>query len=143
MITVNSAGNTSNIHGSRVHLRGFPIANLFRSLPLTEHWRTAQLSNTSNVFQSRSTIPPSSTTPLAQQSTPPRDLPTNACSPYVVYRPFPMAFKKPSLYGTLSSSSPLTKRGKPYLGAFLLNDEIMDSDVITNVNSVHSVSMFL
>jgi len=35
------------------------------------------------------------------------------------------------------------KCGKPYLGAFLLNDEITDSNVITNVNSVHSISMFV
>ena len=34
------------------------------------------------------------------------------------------------------------KRGQPYLGAFLLIDENTDSDVITDVNAVHSVGAF-
>ena len=34
------------------------------------------------------------------------------------------------------------KRGQPYLGAFLLKDENTDSDVITDVGSVHSVGVF-
>jgi Lon-like ATP-dependent protease len=34
------------------------------------------------------------------------------------------------------------KRGQPYLGAFLLKDEQADSDVITDVNSVHPVGVF-
>jgi len=34
------------------------------------------------------------------------------------------------------------KRGQPYLGAFLLKDENTDSDVITDINSVHSVGVF-
>ena len=36
----------------------------------------------------------------------------------------------------------MMKRGQPYLGAFLLKDEHMDSDVITDVNSVHPVGVF-
>lgn len=34
------------------------------------------------------------------------------------------------------------KRGQPYLGAFLLKDEHADSDVITNIDSVHQVGVF-
>lgn len=36
----------------------------------------------------------------------------------------------------------MMKRGQPYLGAFLLKDEHTDSDVITDVNSVHDVGVF-
>ncbi|KAA1477173.1 ATP-dependent protease La [Dentipellis sp. KUC8613] len=36
----------------------------------------------------------------------------------------------------------MMKRGQPYLGAFLLKDEQADSDVITDVNSVHDVGVF-
>ena len=34
------------------------------------------------------------------------------------------------------------RRGQPYLGAFLLKDENSDSDIITDVNSVHPVGVF-
>ncbi|CAL1717144.1 unnamed protein product [Somion occarium] len=34
------------------------------------------------------------------------------------------------------------RRGQPYLGAFLLKDEHADSDVITDLNQVHSVGVF-
>ncbi|KAF9259401.1 ATP-dependent protease La [Marasmius fiardii PR-910] len=36
----------------------------------------------------------------------------------------------------------MMKRGQPYLGAFLLKDEDTDSDIITDVNSVHPVGVF-
>ncbi|KAH9998845.1 ATP-dependent protease La [Russula compacta] len=36
----------------------------------------------------------------------------------------------------------MMKRGQPYLGAFLLKDEQADSDVITDINSVHPVGVF-
>ncbi|KAF8201098.1 Lon protease C-terminal proteolytic domain-containing protein [Mycena galopus ATCC 62051] len=36
----------------------------------------------------------------------------------------------------------MVKRGQPYLGAFLLKDENTDSDVITDINSVHPVGVF-
>lgn len=36
----------------------------------------------------------------------------------------------------------MMRRGQPYLGAFLLKDEQTDSDVITDVNSVHPVGVF-
>ena len=36
----------------------------------------------------------------------------------------------------------MMKRGQPYLGAFLLKDEQADSDVITDISSVHPVGVF-
>ncbi|KAJ7630307.1 ATP-dependent protease La [Roridomyces roridus] len=36
----------------------------------------------------------------------------------------------------------MMKRGQPYLGAFLLKDENTDSDVITDIDSVHPVGVF-
>lgn len=36
----------------------------------------------------------------------------------------------------------MMKRGQPYLGAFLLKDEQADSDVISDINSVHHVGVF-
>jgi hypothetical protein len=36
----------------------------------------------------------------------------------------------------------MTKRGQQYLGAFLLKDEQDDSDVITDIHSVHQVGVF-
>jgi ATP-dependent Lon protease len=36
----------------------------------------------------------------------------------------------------------MMKRGQPYLGAFLLKDENTDSDVITDIDSVHEVGVF-
>ena len=36
----------------------------------------------------------------------------------------------------------MMKRGQPYLGAFLLKDENTDSDVISDINSVHEVGVF-
>ncbi|KAG6839937.1 ATP-dependent Lon protease pim1 [Blastosporella zonata] len=35
----------------------------------------------------------------------------------------------------------MMKRGQPYLGAFLLKDENADSDIITDINSVHPVGV--
>jgi len=36
----------------------------------------------------------------------------------------------------------MMKRGQPYIGAFLLKDDNTDSDIITNINSVHHVGVF-
>jgi Lon-like ATP-dependent protease len=36
----------------------------------------------------------------------------------------------------------MMKRGQPYLGAFLLKDENVDSDIITDLGSVHPVGVF-
>ena len=42
----------------------------------------------------------------------------------------------------VSAIKEMMQRGQPYLGAFLLKDENTDSDVITDINSVHSVGVF-
>lgn len=42
----------------------------------------------------------------------------------------------------VSAIKEMMKRGQPYLGAFLLKDENTDSDVITDINSVHQVGVF-
>lgn len=36
----------------------------------------------------------------------------------------------------------MMKRGQPYIGAFLLKDENADSDIITDVESIHRVGVF-
>ncbi|KIJ52552.1 hypothetical protein M422DRAFT_202688 [Sphaerobolus stellatus SS14] len=36
----------------------------------------------------------------------------------------------------------MMKRGQPYIGAFLLKDDNADSDIITDINSVHHVGIF-
>lgn len=36
----------------------------------------------------------------------------------------------------------MMRRGQPYLGAFLLKDENVDSDIITDINQVHQVGVF-
>jgi len=36
----------------------------------------------------------------------------------------------------------MMKRGQPYLGAFLLKDEDADSDIITDVKSIHKIGVF-
>lgn len=36
----------------------------------------------------------------------------------------------------------MMKRGQPYIGAFLLKDENADSDIITDIDSVHRVGVF-
>lgn len=47
--------------------------------------------------------------------------------------------KDPSV---VSAIKEMMKRGQPYIGAFLLKDENADSDIITDVESVHRVGVF-
>ncbi|KAH9945120.1 ATP-dependent protease La [Epithele typhae] len=42
----------------------------------------------------------------------------------------------------VASIKEMMRRGQPYLGAFLLKDENADSDIITDINSVHPVGVF-
>jgi Lon-like ATP-dependent protease len=42
----------------------------------------------------------------------------------------------------VSAIKEMMKRGQPYLGAFLLKDENADSDIITDIDSVHQVGVF-
>lgn len=44
--------------------------------------------------------------------------------------------------GVVAAVKEMMKRGQPYLGAFLLKDENTDSDVITDLDSVHHVGVF-
>lgn len=44
--------------------------------------------------------------------------------------------------GVVAAVKEMMRRGQPYLGAFLLKDENTDSDVITDINSVHQVGVF-
>jgi Lon-like ATP-dependent protease len=42
----------------------------------------------------------------------------------------------------VSAIKEMMQRGQPYIGAFLLKDENTDSDIITDINSVHPVGVF-
>ena len=44
--------------------------------------------------------------------------------------------------GVVAAIKEMMKRGQPYLGAFLLKDENTNSDIITDINSVHEVGVF-
>jgi Lon-like ATP-dependent protease len=44
--------------------------------------------------------------------------------------------------GVVASIKEMKKCGQPYLGAFLLKDENTDSDIITDISSVHEVGVF-
>lgn len=44
--------------------------------------------------------------------------------------------------GVVSAIKEMMKRGQPYIGAFLLKDENADSDIITDIESVHRVGVF-
>jgi Lon-like ATP-dependent protease len=47
--------------------------------------------------------------------------------------------KDPSVVGVIKE---MMKRGQPYIGAFLLKDENADSDIITDIESIHRVGVF-
>ncbi|GLB40756.1 putative ATP-dependent serine protease that mediates the selective degradation of misfolded, unassembled or oxidatively damaged polypeptides as well as certain short-lived regulatory proteins in the mitochondrial matrix [Lyophyllum shimeji] len=49
-----------------------------------------------------------------------------------------VVIRNPSVVAAIKE---MMKRGQPYLGAFLLKDENADSDVITDIDSVHSVGV--
>ncbi|KAI0300794.1 ATP-dependent protease La [Russula brevipes] len=89
---------------------------------------------------------PSSPTPptsISRQSVP-ENYPQVLALP-IARRPlFPGFYKavvirNPQVVATVKE---MMKRGQPYLGAFLLKDEQADSDVITDINSVHQVGVF-
>jgi len=70
--------------------------------------------------------------------------------PYVLALPIARRPLFPGFYKAVVIRNPsvvaaikeMMKRGQPYLGAFLLKDENTDSDVITDINSVHPVGVF-
>ncbi|EKM79001.1 hypothetical protein AGABI1DRAFT_75578 [Agaricus bisporus var. burnettii JB137-S8] len=112
---------------------------------------SSSASTASTSSSSSSTPPPPSSPsspnpgsgPIAKQSVP-ENYPQLLALP-IARRPlFPGFYKavvvrNPSVVAAIKD---MMKRGQPYLGAFLLKDEHTDSDVITDVNSVHSVGVF-
>ncbi|KAJ3504341.1 hypothetical protein NLJ89_g7984 [Agrocybe chaxingu] len=87
--------------------------------------------------------PPSNPGSIAKQSVP--ELYPQVLALPIARRPlFPGFYKavvvrNPSVVAAIKE---MMKRGQPYLGAFLLKDENTDSDVITDINSVHEVGVF-
>lgn len=87
--------------------------------------------------------PPSAPGSIAKQSVP-------EIYPQVLALPIARRPLFPGFYKAVVVRNPevvaaikeMMKRGQPYLGAFLLKDENTDSDVITDINSVHPVGVF-
>ena len=104
---------------------------------------------------SNSSDPPSSPPGDSSESSPPpstsisrQSVPENY--PQVLALPIARRPLFPGFYKAVVIRNPhvvaavkeMMKRGQPYLGAFLLKDEQADSDVITDINSVHPVGVF-
>lgn len=95
-----------------------------------------------------STPPSSPPTPPAQSSIAKQSVPEHY--PQVLALPIARRPLFPGFYKAVVVRNPavvaaikeMMKRGQPYLGAFLLKDENTDSDVITDLNSVHPVGVF-
>ncbi|KAI0775127.1 ATP-dependent protease La [Trametes elegans] len=87
--------------------------------------------------------PPSSPTSISKQSVP-ETYPQVLALP-IARRPlFPGFYKAVVIRNpqVVSAIKEMMRRGQPYLGAFLLKDENADSDIITDINSVHPVGVF-
>lgn len=98
--------------------------------------------------------PSSSSPPPHRESAPPtsaisrQNVPENY--PQVLALPIARRPLFPGFYKAVVIKNPavvaaikeMMKRGQPYLGAFLLKDEHTDSDIITDINSVHHVGVF-
>ncbi|KAF8175850.1 ATP-dependent protease La [Pholiota molesta] len=87
--------------------------------------------------------PPSNPGSIAKQSIP-ENYPQVLALP-IARRPLFPGFYKAVVVrnpAVVAAIKDMMKRGQPYLGAFLLKDENADSDVITDINSVHSVGVF-
>ncbi|KZP00545.1 ATP-dependent protease La [Calocera viscosa TUFC12733] len=101
-----------------------------------------------------SSPPPESASPPPEQP----QQPTSALAKNTVPEIYPMVLALPitrrplfpGFYKAVVVRNPavvaaikeMLKRGQSYLGAFLLKDEDADSDVITDINSVHKVGVF-
>ncbi|TBU45715.1 ATP-dependent protease La [Dichomitus squalens] len=86
---------------------------------------------------------PQQTTSISKQSVP-ENYPQVLALP-IARRPlFPGFYKAVVIRNpaVVSAIKEMMRRGQPYLGAFLLKDENSDSDIITDVNSVHPVGVF-
>lgn len=100
--------------------------------------------NNSNNGNGNGSKPPSAgSTDVAKQSVP-EEYPQVLALP-IARRPlFPGFYKAvvirdPAVVAAIKET---TKRGQPYLGAFLLKEENSDADIITDMDSVHPVGVF-
>ncbi|KAM5531800.1 hypothetical protein V8D89_013711 [Ganoderma adspersum] len=87
--------------------------------------------------------PPQPQTSISKQSVP-ENYPQVLALP-IARRPlFPGFYKAVVIRNpaVVSAIKEMMRRGQPYLGAFLLKDDNADSDIITDVNSVHPVGVF-
>ncbi|KAF8525804.1 ATP-dependent protease La [Hysterangium stoloniferum] len=87
--------------------------------------------------------PPPATSAITKQSVP-EQYPQVLALP-IARRPlFPGFYKAVVIRNpaVVAAIKEMMKRGQPYLGAFLLKDENTDSDIITDINSVHNVGVF-
>ncbi|KAH9847655.1 ATP-dependent protease La [Lenzites betulinus] len=87
--------------------------------------------------------PPQNPTSITKQSVP-ENYPQVLALP-IARRPlFPGFYKAVVIRNpdVVSAIKEMMRRGQPYLGAFLLKDENADSDIITDINSVHPVGVF-
>ena len=90
-----------------------------------------------------SSSPPSNSGSIAKQSVP-ENYPQMLALP-IARRPLFPGFYKAVVVrnpAVVAAIKDMMKRGQPYLGAFLLKDENTDSDVITDIKSVHQVGVF-
>lgn len=105
-------------------------------------------SSSSGSNSSGSSTPPSSSPPPSQTSISKQSVPE--FYPQVLALPIARRPLFPGFYKAVVVRNPavvaaikdMMKRGQPYLGAFLLKDENADSDVITDISSVHPVGVF-
>jgi len=87
--------------------------------------------------------PPSNPGSIAKQSVP--EIYPQVLALPIARRPLFPGFYKAVVVrnpAVVAAIKDMMKRGQPYLGAFLLKDENTDSDVITDINSVHEVGVF-
>ncbi|KAJ7111840.1 ATP-dependent protease La [Mycena epipterygia] len=121
----------------------------------------ASAGSSSSASSSDSAPPASSGGDDSDAPPPPKDPPTPAQGtiakqsvpevyPHVLALPIARRPLFPGFYKAVVVRNPevvaaikdMMKRGQPYLGAFLLKDENTDSDVITDIDSVHPVGVF-
>ncbi|QRV89692.1 LON-related ATP-dependent protease [Ceratobasidium sp. AG-Ba] len=90
-----------------------------------------------------SSDPPSPTSALTKQSVP--EIYPQVLALPITRRPLFPGFYKAVVVrnpAVVAAIKEMMKRGQPYLGAFLLKDENADSDIITDIDSVHQVGVF-
>jgi len=118
-----------------------PSTSSSSSTPSAHYESDSDASSTSSPPSSSS--PPPNPGSIAKQSVPEK-------YPQVLALPIARRPLFPGFYKAVVVRNPavvnaikeMMKRGQPYLGAFLLKDENTDSDVITDIKSVHEVGVF-